>query len=286
MIKSIGQLNQRDGNVFLKMWQTIVQPANRMLQDHRHGNFEIAMVIRGGGQYHTVNGVYPIEPGDVFVFPGNEPHWILEIHQEGLEIYNLHFNESFFYNGCGISKIYPNLYFSHSEVFSSRIPAERGEHLRNLLEHIRLELQSDQPESVECIFTYLNLLYICLIREHDYYTPQDGMHTAMERIRDSLRFIDDHYKEDITLEQIAAVSGLSPNYFTSLFRECFRSKLWDHVLSKRIDEAKRLLRMDSEMTVLDIATSCGFHNTANFNRIFRRFTGLTPSRYRSGISIH
>ena len=286
MIKAVGQINQPEGKGFLKMWRTIVDPANRMLQDHRHGNFEIALVIRGGGLYHTISGVHPIEAGDVFVFPSNEPHWILEIHKGGLEIFNLHFDERIFHDGCGISKLYPNLFFSHSPAFSAKIPASKGERLRDLLNGVRWELENCRPESEECIFCYLNMMYICLFRDHGYYAPQEGTHTDMERIRESLKFIDDHYAEDISLEQIAAASRLSPNYFTSLFRECFRVRLWDHVLSKRIDEAKRLLRTRGDMTVLEIALCCGFHNTANFNKIFRRFTGLTPTQFRNGKMIH
>jgi YesN/AraC family two-component response regulator len=96
----------------------------------------------------------------------------------------------------------------------------------------------------------------------------------------------EHFTEDITLEQIAAQSNLSPHYFTRLFGESFRMKLWDHVLIKRIDMAKRLLTSQSDITVLEIALRCGFHNTANFNRAFLRFTGMTPSEYRKGVPLH
>lgn len=286
MIKSVGQLHSQSGMEFLKMWRTVVEPANRMLQDHRHGNFEIAMVVSGSGIYHTANSTYPIAPGDVFVFPSNEPHWILEIHDCGLEIINLHFNDALFHNCCGIANVYPNLFFAHSTGFAARIPADHASELRELIDRIRLELEKNLPECSECVNSYLNLIFVHLMREHGYYRAQDGTHNAVEKIRGSLAFIDKYFAEDITLDQIAAASGLSPNYFTSLFRQCFRTRLWDHVLSKRIDAAKKLLRSGSDLTVLDIAMSCGFHNTANFNRIFLRFTGLTPSQFRKGNTIH
>ena len=286
MIKTVGQLRSKSGIEFLKMWRTVVEPANRMLQDHRHGNFEIAMVVSGSGVYHTASGVFPITPGDVYVFPSNEPHWILEIHDCGLEIINLHFNDALFHNCCGIANIYPNLFFAHSAGFEAKIPGERAADIRQLLCGIQDELEKDLPECAECVYSYLNLIFIHLMREQEYYSAQEGTHNAVEKIRGSLDFIDSHFAEDITLDQIAAASGLSPNYFTSLFRQCFRTRLWDHVLSKRIDAAKRLLRSGSDMTVLDIAMHCGFHNTANFNRIFMRFTGLTPSQFRKGDTIH
>jgi AraC-like DNA-binding protein len=108
----------------------------------------------------------------------------------------------------------------------------------------------------------------------------------LERIRPSLVYIDKHFTENISLEQIAAESGLSPCYFTRLFSQCFPMRLWDYVLSRRVDAAKRLLSGEGDQTVLEIALNCGFHNTANFNRIFLRFNGITPTAFRKGGNLH
>jgi AraC-like DNA-binding protein len=286
MIQTVGQIINEEGGGFLKMWRTFVDPATRMWQDHRHGNFEIATVISGTGRYCTGAGILPIEAGDVFVFAGNEPHWILEIGSEGLEIINLHFDHPCFLAGCCISKRYPNLYFSHSPTFCNRIPANHSQRLRQLTGTICEELEHKQAEFESFVYANLDMLFCDLVRHHAYYCPDDGTHTAMQRIQNSLIYIDLHYTEDISLEQIAAQSNLSPQYFSRLFSACFHIKLWDHVLSKRIDAAKRLLLVGKEMTVLDVALQCGFHNTANFNRVFLRFTGITPSEYRSGKAIH
>ena len=286
MIRSVGKIANEEAYGFLKMWRTYVDPATRMWQDHRHGNFEIATVVSGTGKYSTSAGVMPIAPGDVFVFAGNEPHWILEIGSDSLEILNLHFDHTCFLTGCNISKRYPNLYFSHSPSFCNRIPREKAEHLREHTLRICEELESCNPEYESFVYAHLDMLFCDLVRHHGYYSPDDGVHTAMQRIQNSLIFIDLHYHEDISLEQIAAQSNLSPQYFSRLFTTCFRIKLWDHVLSKRIDAAKRLLLSENEMTVLEIALQCGFHNTANFNRVFLRFTGITPSEYKKGKAIH
>ena len=97
MITSIGELRSDKQNTFLKMWKTSIDPAIRMFQDHRHLNFEIAMVLYGSGIYHTINGQLPIQPGDVFVFSSNEPHYVLQIGSGGLQVINLHFNYQFFH---------------------------------------------------------------------------------------------------------------------------------------------------------------------------------------------
>ncbi len=286
MIVAVGQIVREDGSSFLKMWRTLVDPATRMLQDHRHGNFEIATVVSGRGKYFTSTGVQEIGAGDVFVFSGNEPHWILEIADGGLEILNLHFDHGCFRDACPIGKRYPNLFFSHSVSFANRVPASQSQQLRQLTAQIQRELEHHDAEHESFVYGYVNMLFCILVRDHGYYCPREGVHTAVERIQNSLRYIDENFASDITLEDIAAQSNLSPHYFTRLFGQCFHMKLWDHVVSRRIDAAKRLLTGDAELTVLEIALRCGFHNTANFNKAFLRFTGLTPSEYKKGVPLH
>lgn len=281
MIIQLGHLSNADDDRFLKIWQVQVDPANRILREHRHINFEIAAVLQGEGIYHTSTGIHPMKPGDVFVFSGNEPHCITKIMPEGLTLINLHFNWQFFSRCCPAADRYPNMFFAHSKDFCNRIPSEKSESLRQLLQNIVEEFERDYPQCESAVSAYVSLLFVELMRNQGYYIPGDGTHRAVDKILQGVRFIDAHFSEDITLELIAEKSGITPNYFSKLFHDCFRVKLWDYITAKRIDRAKRLLRGNEDLTVLDIAVSCGFHNTANFNRAFLKFTGITPSAYKT-----
>ena len=218
MVTPLGSIADSDSDQFLKMWQVEVEPANRLLREHRHINFEIAVVLEGYGQYHTASGIHPMEEGDVFVFSGNEPHCITKIMPGGLKLVNLHFNWQFFSRCCPAADRYPNMFFAHSKAFSNRIRKENAHRLRQLMAQI------------------------------------------MEEFR-------------LKPAQLESTVGA--------FHQCFHVKLWDYITAKRIDQAKRLLRGSEDMTILDIAVSCGFHNTANFNRAFLKFTGITPSSYKT-----
>ena len=279
MITELGHISHDDR--FLKMWEVQVSPAERLLREHRHINFEIAVVLKGEGVYHTATGVHPMQPGDVFVFSGNEPHCITKILPGGLTIINLHFNWQFFSRCCSAGDLYPNMFFAHSGDFCNRIPGEEAGNLRNLLEQIVSQFRLQDPMTESAVGGFVNLLMVELVRKHTYYIPGEEAHRAMDKILLGVEFIDTHFAEDITLEQIAEKSGITPNYFTKLFHQCFHVKLWDYITAKRIDRAKRMLSSGEEMTVLDIAVSCGFHNTANFNRAFLKFTGITPSAYKA-----
>ena len=277
MIRQVGLLGESNGE-FLKMWQVQVDPATRLLREHRHINFEVALILDGYGQYHTSSGVHPMAPGDVFIFSGNEPHCITRILEGGLTILNLHFNWQLFSRCCSVARDAPNMFFAHSKDFSNRITGSAR--LEQLVKEICRELTEQQPCYEGAVDGLLNMIFLELIRSHGYYDPKEGSRRAIDRILEGVRFIDENFTQDITLEQIAEKCGITPNYFTKLFRECFQVKLWDYITAKRIDRAKGLLSGTQELNVLDIALQCGFNNTANFNRAFLKFTGITPSAYR------
>lgn len=281
MILELGSISHEGDDRFLKMWQVQKAPADRILREHRHINFEISVVMAGEGLYHTATGIHPMKPGDVFVFSGNEPHCITRFFPGGLKFFNLHFNWQFFSRCCPMADSYPNMFFAHSKNFCSRIEAGRAGKLRELMTAASEELQKGEQQHESAVGAYVNLMFVELVRNLGYYEPREDTRRAVDKISKGVRFIDENYFEDITLEQIAGQCGLTPNYFTKLFHECFQVKLWDYITGKRIDRAKRLLRTEEAMTVLDIAVSCGFHNTANFNRAFLKFTGITPSAYKN-----
>ena len=112
-------------------------------------------------------------------------------------------------------------------------------------------------------------------------TPQDTERSQPEHdaIMSVMLYISEHFREDIALEQCAAHAHLSLGRFSHLFRELMGISPHQFILSRRIDEAKELLRY-STMTVGEIAKSVGFEDASYFSRIFRKHTGHAPTDYR------
>ncbi len=277
----LGDINHPDSNQFLKLWRVEVEPANRILREHRHINFEIALILEGEGIYHTASGIHPMRTGDIFVFSGNEPHCITKIMPGGLKMMNLHFNWQFFSRVCPVADRYPNMFFAHSKSFCNRIDAENARLLQFYMNRIGEELKLGAQQYESTVGAWVSLIFTELVRHQNYYHIGEQSHREVDKIIAGVRFIDAHFTEEITLEQIAEKSGITPNYYSKLFHQCFHVKLWDYITGKRIDRAKHLLRNEEGLSVLDIAVACGFHNTANFNRSFLKFTGMTPSAYKA-----
>lgn len=88
-----------------------------------------------------------------------------------------------------------------------------------------------------------------------------------------------HYAEPLTLERLAAVAGLSPTYFSSLFIRVMGHSFREQINRVRVEEAKRLLTA-TDYSLSQIAVTVGFSDQSYFSKVFKRVTGLTPNRYR------
>ena len=95
----------------------------------------------------------------------------------------------------------------------------------------------------------------------------------------AISFMENHFSESLTIEQIATQVGLSEFYFSRLFRRSTSLSPHAYLVSLRITMARQLLAV-TQKSVERIAEECGFHSTTNFIRSFREHVGCTPKQYR------
>jgi len=98
-------------------------------------------------------------------------------------------------------------------------------------------------------------------------------------IKKASRYVHNHLSEAIRLQEVADYVGLSPNYFSSLFKKEMSLAFADYVNHTRIKESQYLLQTTNH-SILDIAISVGFNNQNYFTTIFKKTTGITPKQYR------
>ena len=99
------------------------------------------------------------------------------------------------------------------------------------------------------------------------------------RVQKVKNFIDKHYKEEIRLTQVADLAGMSPSAFSRFFKLHTGRNLSEYIIDLRLGYASRML-VDSTNSISEIGFSCGFNNLSNFNRIFRKRKGCSPSEFR------
>jgi len=100
------------------------------------------------------------------------------------------------------------------------------------------------------------------------------------RLKRVLEYIGENLADDLTLEELAGLAGMSPHYFSELFKRSMGCAPHRFVLLQRVERAKNILR-EPARSVVDAGMTVGFSNPSHFARMFRRFVGVSPSRFKS-----
>ena len=129
---------------------------------------------------------------------------------------------------------------------------------------------------------HLDLILIDLLRNHKYpATNTADKNDNYSKILSVYDYIDKHLNDDLTLDNLAKIANLSPNYLSHIFKQLNGVGLWDYIIAKRVEKAARMLcDSNSNRSILGVAIECGFNNTANFNKAFKKLKNITPSQLR------
>lgn len=105
-----------------------------------------------------------------------------------------------------------------------------------------------------------------------------------DRLQYVLAHIDEHFKQRLSVDMLADMSGYSYDRFRHLFKERYGSAPSRYLLIKRLDYSKHLLA-STQMSISEISAEAGFVNDAQFCNMFKRETGTTPRSYRKSLQI-
>lgn len=108
-----------------------------------------------------------------------------------------------------------------------------------------------------------------------------SLHTSsrMEQVKAVLTYIEQNYQTNITLNTLAEIAGLNPNYLCRAFQEITHQTPMDYVIFYRIEQAAIMLT-STQLAIMEIALECGFNDHSYFTKTFKRLKGVTPRIYR------
>ncbi|AGI38713.1 AraC family transcriptional regulator [Thermoclostridium stercorarium subsp. thermolacticum DSM 2910] len=258
---------------------------------HKHDFIEIAYVISGKGLHIVGDRKYNTSKGDLFIVNYDMPHGFFPDPADGTEpvVYNCVFMPNFL-DASLIGSMYFQDIFS-SFLFKSFFPEESPKNadlslkgteyqdIGNLFRKMYEEYKNRNKGYIEIIRAYLIELIVKILRLMDKNRQSNISQQNQRLVYQAVEYLRNNYKTDIRLDELAAKSFISKNYFSRLFKEVTGISFTDYVQNLRIDEACNLLK-NTDMKVTDIAHQVGFKDMKFFYEVFKKLTGKTPGEFR------
>ena len=98
-------------------------------------------------------------------------------------------------------------------------------------------------------------------------------------VREAQAYISDHYREDLSLQDVAEHVHLNPSYFSSLFKKKQGMGFSEYLVHYRLEAAKRLLA-DPSMSIAAVGAAVGYSDAAYFSKLFTKTVGIRPKDFR------
>lgn len=271
---------------------------NQLSPLHRHEMIQINYVARGRLIHRINNSQYELVKGDIFIIPPFIPHQLLEIPGCDFELVELEVTTEFILGSYSkqiqdldANSSFFDFYYLEPFFVSEcnvrprlNLTGEQQMRVESLLDEISAEYTQKEDSYLLAIKADILKLLVLVGRYfRENVSQQSEVMEMFDRHRDAImkaiKYIDGHFSESISLEEISRVALLSQSYFSYLFKLITNKTFVEYLNSKRIEHAMDLLR-NSDKLVVDVCFEAGFKNVNHFNRTFKNTVGLSPTEYR------
>lgn len=268
-----------DAPVPVHIFQYILPHVRR--EQHWHSFYEIGYCMEGSGIFYIGDKTISFTQGDLMFFPPYEPHIAASDLDSNCKCSFVYFSDT----------LLPDedrqlLWSMRDSVIRSRDISSEEENdfpdLHRFFNQLFAEYTVRRSGYETLLRSGLMDLSVRLHRlEENHYSSEllGSRLRGFRQIKPALDYLEQHFKEEIELKDIAAILSLSPSRTRHLFKQYTGKRFVEYLTFVRIQHAKRLLATSS-LTVTEIYLSCGYQSSAPFYRSFQLLVGLTPSQYR------
>ena len=235
---------------------------------HTHNHTELFYIVGGKGQFLIEDRIFPVNVNNLVIINPNVPHTEDSLNAQPLE-----------YIVLGIDGVELTISdqsdgkFCILDHFES---VEISSCLRNILRE--MELKNTGYEDI--CQAYMEILIIRLMRSTSLAVQTEPQVLSGNRQCAAVkRYIDLHFKEPLTLDQLAEEAHMNKFYLSHAFKGEYGVSPINYMISRRIEESKYLL-LETDLSMSQIAQLLGFSSLSYFSQVFRRTQGASPMEFR------
>ena len=235
---------------------------------HAHHYTELFYIVGGDGQFQINGKLFPVHAHQLVVVNPNIIHTEVSYEAHPLE-----------YIVLGIEGLELTISDSEEERYCLYSFPEQNEVLA-CMQNVLQEMQARRPEYQTLCMAYLDIIMVQLIRSASVSVTRTQSHFPSNRQCASVRnYIDQHYKESITLDLLAEKASINKYYMAHAFKREYGVSPINYLIACRIREGKRLLA-ETDLSLSQIAAVLGFSSSSYFSQSFRNAEGISPTEYR------
>ena len=243
---------------------------------HRAGEFEFHYFMEGQGALLINRSKFVIDANSIYFVQPREFHSILpEAVEKPISYYAILFApEADNPADKEIVALMEHLWHSKNRVLRAgakdrflledlyRLSKSNSERFRKAAEHALVSILYRWFDQIEASIDFIN-----------------SKRSKNEHVERALALMSKHVRDKLSSDDLAAMLGLSEEYFIRLFRQHLGMSPFQYFTRLKIEAASGVL-VDNRLTVSDVATRFGFENPFHFTKVFKKCTGLPPREYR------
>lgn len=263
-----------------------------IVEPHWHKEIELIYVTKGSVNIGFNDEIIPIHEGEIFVFESGVSHYFLASPES--ERLVCQFDLAIFRENL-VNEIESKQLvklFDEAENASLKWPYETVSKMRNCLLNIQEETTKKKQGFQYAIIGLLSDLLTMFFREIPKKEKKEQITTfapsiknkeTLERLNQVFKYLEDHYGESITLDEVAKFVNFSPHYFTRFFKKNTGSTFIQFLTEYRINQAKYILAHEA-IPMLEVAEKAGFNSVKTFHHVFKEQVGMSPMKYQKSMS--
>lgn len=236
-----------------------------VIEQHIHGKYEICVIEEGGGEYQVRGAPIQLTAGSVFIVNAGDAHAVRS-DDGGCTFVLLYVTPERMRRAAaeaGVSYATP--------VFEAR--ALRDPVISGQLLELHAALERDAPcDEVEGLLQ--STLSMLVSRAAPAADPAQRQHAAVARVK---AYIEEHYTDAISIDELASLAGLSKFHLIRVFRDLHGMPPHAYQNAVRIARAREALA--TGRSAADVAHETGFADQSHFTRRFKRLVGVSPGEY-------